>query len=32
MNSPEDGSSCEFVSMETLECGGDLGALKDCPK
>ena len=29
MDSPEDGSSCEYVSMETFECGGGLGPLKD---
>ena len=31
MDSPEDGSSCGFVSMEMLECGGALRALKDTP-
>ena len=29
MDSPEDGSSCGFVSMETLECGGGSGARMD---
>ena len=31
MDSPEDGSSCGFGSMETLECGGGPGARKYTP-
>ena len=31
MDSPEDGASCGFGSMETLECGGGSGAQKYSP-
>ena len=31
MDSPEDGSSCGFVSRETSECGSGSRALKDYP-